>query len=335
MPRRETGKKVRNAALVFGCSVLGLTIFLLSSALAASGLPMPIKKPFVGPIPLEKPPTENIIIKSSFQSERNAIDLVCRRIGNKLASVSVEECLNLGFSATGQSAIGTPILAGEYRGTSPEPPNARVLVLGGTHGDEYSSISVVFKWLAFLKADTRNFHWRITPLLNPDGLLRKNSTRTNGNGVDLNRNLPTPNWLEESHHYWINKTGSNPRRYPGSIALSESENQWLVAEIDSFRPDVIISAHAPHGIVDFDGPPKGPSQIGTLAQRFLGTYPGSLGNYAGLQLGLPVVTIEFKSAGAMPRDAEIERMWMDSLDWLETRFPGPGLDTLRANAAQI
>ena len=208
--------------------------------------------------------------------------------------------------------------------------------MGGTHGDEYSSISVVFKWLTFLEHDTHAFRWRVAPLLNPDGLLKKKSSRTNANGVDLNRNLPTPNWWQESTHYWVNKTGSNPRRYPGARALSESENQWLVAEIESFQPDVIISTHAPHGIVDFDGPPKGPTQIGALAQRFLGTYPGSLGNYAGLQLGLPVVTIEFKSAGSMPGPGEIERMWRDLLGWLKSRFPeNHDEDALRADAGQI
>ena len=161
-----------------------------------------------------------------------------------------------GFSSTGASARATPILSRDFRQDSPEPIKARVLVVGGTHGDEYSAVSVIFKWLAFLTQDAHAFHWRVTPLLNPDGLLRKKSTRTNANGVDLNRNLPTPNWLEESTYYWVNKTGSNPRRYPGAAALSEAENHWLVAQIEAFDPDVIISTHAPHGIVDFDGPPK-------------------------------------------------------------------------------
>ena len=127
--------------------------------------------------------------------------------------------------------------------------------------------------------------------------------------------------MQESQLHWVNTTGSNPRRYPGATALSEPENQWLVDEIESFRPDAIITTHAPHGIVDFDGPPKGPTQIGTLAQRFLGTYPGSLGNFAGVQLGLPVVTIEFKSAGSMPKAEDIESMWKDLVGWLENRFP--------------
>ena len=238
--------------------VLSQTLSLMSLPLVASDiLPVPLNKPFLGPIPLEKPPVDDVIALIRAEADPRALEFVCHRIGDKLASVTTDECLAFGFSSTGASARATPILSRDFRQDSPEPIKARVLVVGGTHGDEYSSVSVIFKWLAFLTQDAHAFHWRVTPLLNPDGLLRKKSTRTNANGVDLNRNLPTPNWLEESTYYWVNKTGSNPRRYPGAAALSEAENHWLVAQIEAFDPDVIISTHAPHGIVDFDGPPQG------------------------------------------------------------------------------
>ena len=334
MVEHMTGKNFQPSALAAGFFVTLVCLSLTVSA--ASGIPIPLSKPFIGPTPLQKPEYVEVMTSASTDPDSPAINFVCHRIGNKLASVSVEECLAASFSSSGNSSLGTPILSNEYGDDSSETIKARVLLVGGTHGDEYSSTSVVFKWLAFLESDTHDFRWRVAPLLNPDGLLRKKSSRTNANGVDLNRNLPTPNWRQESKHHWVNKTGSNPRRYPGANALSEPENRWLVAEIASFQPDVIISTHAPHGIVDFDGPPQGPTQIGALVQRFLGTYPGSLGNYAGLQLGLPVVTIEFKSAGSMPRPEEIERMWHDLLGWLESRFPeNPDEDALRADASQI
>ena len=71
------------------------------------------------------------------------------------------------------------------------------------------------------------FHWRVAPLVNPDGLLRERSQRMNDNGVDLNRNFPSPNWQEETRDYWIRRTSRNPRRYPGPGPLSEPESQWL------------------------------------------------------------------------------------------------------------
>jgi protein MpaA len=90
--------------------------------------------------------------------------------------------------------------------------------------------------------------------------------------------------------------------------MSEPESRWLVAEIASFQLDVTIATQAPHGIVDFDGPPDSPEQVGSLGKKFLDTFPGSLGSFAGLQRDLPVVTVEFSSATAMPDSDEIERM---------------------------
>lgn len=164
------------------------------------------------------------------------------------------------------------------------------------------------------------FHWKIAPISNPDGLLQKRSQRVNQNGVDLNRNFPTPNWKKESDYYWKVRTRRNPRRYPGPKPLSEPETQWLVNEIDHFKPDVIVSVHAPFGVLDFDTSDHStspPEHLGSLHLNMLGTYPGSLGNYAGVQRGIPVVTIELPSAGIMPSPREISRIWTDLISWLK------------------
>jgi len=148
-------------------------------------------------------------------------------------------------------------------------------------------------------------------------LLQKKSQRMNVRGVDLNRNFPTPNWHEESHHYWVKKTRKNPRRYPGPSPLSEPESQWLAQAISEFQPDVIVSIHAPYGILDFDGPQKiAPKQFGELHLNLLGTYPGSLGNYAGVHNEIPVVTIELPYAGIMPTKRETRNIWVDLVRWL-------------------
>ena len=49
----------------------------------------------------------------------------------------------------------------------------------------------------------------------------------------------------------------------------------------------------------------------------MGTYPGSLGRYAGIHLGLPVITIELPSAGIMPSRDDQRRMWVDLVAWLQ------------------
>ena len=50
--------------------------------------------------------------------------------------------------------------------------------------------------------------------------------------------------------------------------------------------------------------------------NLLGTYPGSLGNYAGIQRKIPVVTIELPYAGIMPTNKEINGIWRDLVRWL-------------------
>ena len=250
--------------------------------------------------------------------EKNLVEKQCKRIGNKLGSVSIEDCLAIGLSVTdGQSFEGASILIKEYPPLEEREPLGKVLLIGGIHGDEYSSVSIVFKWLATLnKHHSGLFHWHVIPLLNPDGLLRKKSQRVNGNNVDLNRNFPINDWENTAIKYWIEETSKNPRYYPGPEALSETESNWLLGHINVFRPDVIVSVHAPHGIIDHDGPRVAPEKLGALYLNYLGTYPGSLGNYAGVQRQIPVITIELPYAGIMPTKDEIRNIWLDMVKWL-------------------
>lgn len=250
-------------------------------------------------------------------------DEICRRIGNKLASVSITECQRQGMERTGGVSVnGSPILIKTYPPLEQRKPLGKVLLVGGMHGDEYSSVSVVFKWMNILNQfHSGLFHWKIAPLVNPDGLLRDESQRMNANGVDLNRNFPTPDWQLKTEDYWVNETHRNPRRYPGKAPLSEPESRWLAEEIERFDPDVIVSVHAPYGVVDYDGPRNGPHRLGRLYLELLGTYPGSLGRYAGIQLKKPLVTIELPYAGIMPSAQEINDIWVDLIRWLQDNMP--------------
>lgn len=252
--------------------------------------------------------------------EKSLETKTCEAIGKKLASVKIKECLSFDFQASDILSVNKQaILVKEYPPLGNKKSQARVLVIGGTHGDELTSISVIFKWLAILdKHHSGLFHWRITPLLNPDGALQKKHSRTNANGVDLNRNFPSALTALSPHQYWEKKTYKNNRRYPGEFALSEPESQWLYNEIQTFKPDVIVALHAPYKLVDFDAPNRkiAPEKIGRLYKNLMGTYPGSLGNYAGIQNGIPVITIELPNAGIMPTKHQINRYWTDLVKWL-------------------
>ncbi|MBK6741539.1 MAG: succinylglutamate desuccinylase/aspartoacylase family protein [Hydrogenophilales bacterium] len=194
----------------------------------------------------------------------------------------------------------------------------RILVIGGIHGDELTSISIVFRWLGWAQEpDAAIYHWRFIPLANPDGFKARPSTRVNANGVDINRNFQTPDWAKEAQTYWVKRTGRDPRRYPGKAAGSEIETRWLQAQVDDFQPDLVISVHAPYNLLDYDGPVPKPLRFGRLTLNQLGVYPGSMGNYCGLFKQIPVVTIELPNATSMPDPREQQAMWRDMLVWIK------------------
>ena len=213
------------------------------------------------------------------------------------------------------------------RDIKPEEPRQRVLVLGAIHGDELSSAAVALRWIALAEQSagpwSQAIHWRFIPALNPDGLLATPPQRVNANGVDLNRNFPTPHWERDAKVYWEKRTGKDPRRWPGPKPLSEPESRFLHEEMQRFKPNLIVSIHAPYGVLDFDGPSVPPSRLGRLYLDQVGIFPGSLGNYGGVHKGVPVVTIELPNATRTPLDVETRQMWLDLLRWMSERI-APG-----------
>lgn len=249
--------------------------------------------------------------------EALAVETLCYEIGNKLGSVSAQDCLGQQLQfADGMSVNQRPLVKRDFLPQDGSVPLTRILIMGGIHGDEYSSISIMFKWMQILAQQGSSFHWRFLPAANPDGLLDGQAVRQNANGVDLNRNFPSADWHASAIAHWKNHTGSNPRRFPGSAPASEPEVQWVVAQIKEFDPQVIVSVHAPYDLLDFDGPAEAPRRIGQLYLNQLGVYPGSLGNYGGVDMDIPVVTLELPSAGIMPSEENIQGMWDDLETWL-------------------
>lgn len=243
----------------------------------------------------------------------------CRDVTRAIPQIKANTCLSARLKPWAKSVNGRDILLREF--TPAQRSVARVLVVGGIHGDELTSVSIVFRWLELLKqpqGDAARYQWRVIPVLNPDGLLAKPPTRVNARGVDLNRNFPTDHWWRDAAYYWSVSTRRDPRRFPGPAPRSEPESAWLHNEIETFKPDVIISVHAPYAVLDFDGPPdiNPPSRFGPLKLYRLGIYPGSLGNFGGLKAGIPVVTLELPHALVMPTEAELAQVWRDMQDWL-------------------
>jgi hypothetical protein len=269
-----------------------------------------------------------VILAAAVPASASQPQAYCAQISRALPGVSTAHCqAQMLAPGGGRSAHGLPLLvrripAQASVGSKP----VRILLLGGIHGDEPTSSAIIYHWMRNMQTPSaRQFSWSIAPLLNPDGMLAAHPTRVNAHGVDLNRNFPTPDWQRESERYWVRTTGRDPRRFPGRAPLSEPESRWINEEIRRFQPQLIVSIHAPFGLLDFDGPAAPPTRFGRLRYEPIGVYPGSLGNYGGGQRKVPVVTIELPHAQEMPSDAEMERIWRDMLVWIGRNVAGEKL----------
>lgn len=250
----------------------------------------------------------------------------CDRFLRLLPSVSKRLCDDARLVDSGARSVkGVPLYTRDIA-----EPNAqvRVLVIGAIHGDELTSATVAMHWIALAAGEKMEMpqpvHWRFVPIVNPDGMLAKPHKRTNADGVDLNRNFPTPDWQRDAAIYWEKRTGKDPRRWPGPKPLSEPETRFVLDQVEHFRPHLIVSIHAPFGVLDFDGPTVPPSKLGRLYLDQVGIYPGSLGNYGGVHKGVPVITIELANALRAPREAEMRQMWLDLLRWTAAKIHADG-----------
>jgi len=267
-----------------------------------------------------------IVTASVFASTPAAATAPCSAFVGRLPNVSAALCEQARLQPSGaHSVAGAPLWVRDL----PVPDaRLRVLVLGAVHGDELSSASLAFHWLRHatdpLLAPVQPVHWRFVPVLNPDGLLHRPPRRMNANGVDLNRNFDTPNWQRDARHYWEVRVRRDPRRWPGAAPLSEPESRFVAEQMRSFRPHLIVSIHAPYGVLDFDGPSTPPQRLGRLYLDQVGIFPGSLGNYGGVHKGVPVVTVELPNALRTPLESEMRQMWIDLLRWMGERLEPDG-----------
>ena len=291
------------------CEVGSKPIAVLQVALLSISLTLPLQL-FAVPV-------------AALESKPVVLTDWCATLAARLPKVSANECRATKLQASGSSSLnGFPILTKDVAADPRRKQALKVLLLGGIHGDEQTASSVVFKWLELQgKSNTQEFQWKVAPIVNPDGLLAAKPKRVNARGVDLTRNFPTPNWQQDAPKYWANTTRSDPRRYPGKMPISEPESRWVYDTIEKFKPDVIISVHAPFGVLDLDGPAKPPKSFGRLWYNRVGVYPGSLGNYSGMHKNIPVVTIELPNAVQMPPDAEVQRIWLDMQSWIRRNVP--------------
>lgn len=213
----------------------------------------------------------------------------------------------------GNSAHGSPIKAFEFG--SREWPT--ILCMGGVHGDEIEGVTLAWAlWDEFVRHYSLKLNLILIPEMNPDGVLYK--TRVNANKVDLNRNLPTQDWISQT---------LNPRYPPGPHAGSEPETQAFLKFWKEHNIQFIFSFHSWNPLINTNGPCQAEAEV---LHRWLGSpieptmgypTPGSLGTFAGFEHQIGTITLEIQRG--LLNDAVIEKYrpaMIDALKCLETRL---------------
>ena len=225
------------------------------------------------------------------------------------------KCNRYPWNHVRNSVKGDPLTWVTY-GSEPEhkkSPRNTTLILCGVHGDEITPIKFCYDIMKHVESNKKFYSEKlivIAPIVNPDSFFRRRPTRTNYRGIDINRNFPTRDWRKNALKMWKRRYRKDKRRYPGRRPLSEPEVIFQVNLIKRYKPNKIISVHAPLTIIDYDGPTrknrnyKKASQLLIQMSRKASGYriknypffPGSLGNWAGNERGIPTYTLELPSS---------------------------------------
>lgn len=251
-------------------------------------------------------------------SSATTIPELCAQLKSSLATLKwkIEPCNGVDWKSLGTSVQGVPLIYTEFG--KADAPNT-TLVLTMVHGDEVTPLYLgiqIAHWIRENIATLGNTRVVIAPLVNPDSFFSKPRKRVNARGVDVNRNFKTKDWDARALKLWQTNFHKNPRRFPGNTPNSEPETQFQVALLEKFKPQKILSVHAPLNFMDYDGPTT--LSLARFPREYVreclklrtslkavsgGFYPGSLGNLAGRELGIPTLTLELPTAD--PRKAQL------------------------------
>ncbi len=180
------------------------------------------------------------------------------------------------------------------------PDHGKTLVIGVFHGDEPQGKYLIEEYIKINPESQLLF----IPCLNPDGM--QLNQRTNSNGVDLNRNFPTKNWvlgertIAETDKISCGQVGCGKKNeyFGGFEPASEIETKFLIDTIEEFKPDTILTLHAPYKVVNYDGTAKELAEMISEIMNYpveesIGyPTPGSFGTYAGIERNIKTITLE-------------------------------------------
>lgn len=260
-------------------------------------------------------------------SQTDKLSMYCKKIDKKFKKLGwgKSNCESYDWNHVRNSVKGDPLIWKVYGNENAHKQERKnmTMILCGVHGDEITPIKFCFDVMKHLDEHLNEIGDKlvvVAPIVNPDSFFPRRSTRTNANGVDINRNFPTKDWYKDAIRLWKRRYRSDKRRNPGKYPLSEPEVLFQVNLIKRYSPDKIISVHAPLTILDYDGPRDHQSEghIGNVANQLLiqmsqqakgyrvknyPFFPGSLGNYAGNERKIPTYTLELPSSDYTKSDS--------------------------------
>jgi protein MpaA len=258
--------------------------------------------------------TEQYITK--FKENTSKVQRYCARLDKYFAKYEwgKSRCDDYSWNHVRNSFHGNPIVWFVFGQESKTVKKNITFIECGVHGDEITPVKFCYDLLEDLKNNPQMIGADnlviIAPLVTPDSFFKKKPTRTNARGVDVNRNFPTKDWNKNALKLWKTRYKSDKRRFPGNKALSEQETIFQVNIIKRYKPNKVISIHAPLTLLDYDGP-HFTRENGKAAKQLLVTmsdkagkykvsnYPfftGSLGNWSGNERDIPTYTLELPNS---------------------------------------
>ncbi len=230
-------------------------------------------------------------------------------------------CEHFQWLTVRKTAKGTPLVWTTFGEEKSAGAENTTLVLCGVHGDEITPVKFCWDLINELKTNHvfKDKMVVVAPVVTPDSFFIPKPTRTNAAGVDVNRNFPTQDWKGEAHKKWVQNYRKDKRKFPGPAPASEQETIFQMNLIKRYRPNKVITVHAPLTLLDYDGPSL-KAEAGKSAKELLEqmsekssgykvsnypVFPGSLGNWAGKENHIPTYTLELPNSD--PK--ETQRFW--------------------------
>lgn len=218
---------------------------------------------------------------------------------------------------------GLSVEGDEIKAYKTEPKSPKyIYLMAGVHGDEVEGVYVcaqLFEWLK--NNEELQIPLVVIPILNVDG--HRHGTRTNAQGIDLNRNLPSQNWSKEARE---------PKYNPGEKALSEPENQYLVKLFEKYPPAFILSVHSWKPMINYNGAQceeaakimHEHNQYPMVDDIEGHPTPGSLGEFGPEKYKSPVLTFECPLLAEKP----LKEIWKENEKAFKALLQSPYLKNL-------